>query len=211
MSDLAQIVRVNAERINALHKRINETVPHRTHSPADREAWSEACKAFHHAYPDLIFPGGVKCWTSLLARDPAEMEAALAFLEVDPWFFRSGYLKQIIWSRLKKSLLTQQQEDRLEIIAVSYLRRPTYREFWHMARYVRVRGSSRFWAEISELAKQSDEEKCIKAGWLLLAKRNIPVKNWIGSEFLRASYEHGYVPDLSLKAQLSKLVEPETW
>jgi hypothetical protein len=41
------------------------------------------------------------------------VETAIAFLEADPWFFRSGYEKQKIIQHLKRSPLTEPQRMRL--------------------------------------------------------------------------------------------------
>ena len=159
-----------------------------------------ACAQFRSQYPELMFPGGTARWEAFLSRDSAETETAIAFLESDPWFFRSGYMKQIIWRRLKRSSFSAAQQRGLEQVALTYLQKRVYQEFWEMVRFVRVRGSSEFWNLVAGLAAQN-----YRAKWLLLARMNYPVKNWVGRELARARYEAGYVPDLSLMSQCSLL------
>ena len=196
MEEPRSTIRSNAEVINRLNARIDETLRHRGQSEAKRREWEQACAAFHKAYPDLFFPGGSNGWGAFLARDPGMREAAIEFLEADPWFFRSGYLKQTIWTRLKQSLLSVEELQRLEAVALAYLAKQAYLEFWYMARYVRARGSAEFWSAIAQLAEHDQTDRGTKAGWLLLARSNYPVQNWLGREFLRARYESGYVPNI---------------
>ncbi len=199
MGDLAAEIRANAHEIVRLHSRIDETVRYRSRSSADREEWSRACAEFHQRFPDLIFPGGEERWEAFLRRDPDEVDPAIAFLDVDPWFFRSGYLKQIVWDRLKRTHLSPDQMARLEKVAESYLHKRAQREFWHMVRFFRVRGTETFWETITALAGVKSGDASLKAHWMLLARRNLPVRNWIGREFLRASYKPGYIPNLWLE------------
>src|SRR5881409_3639900 len=95
-----------AERdLNALHDRIYETLPFRSKSDVDRGKWREACTAFRaYRHPALEFwrpdvlekvRSGADGWRS----------DAILFLEVDPWFFRSGYLKQKLLRALKGAAL----------------------------------------------------------------------------------------------------------
>lgn len=196
MGDIAAQILANADEIVRLYKRIDETVRYRSRSSKDRDEWSNACGEFHRRFPELLFPGGEERWAAFLRRDPDEVDSAIAFLEVDPWFFRSGYLKQIMWDRLKGTYLKPDQMKRLEKVAERYLHKRVQREFWHMVRFFRVRGGEAFWATIAAIANEKSAEAGRKAHWMLLARRNVPVRNWIGREFLRASYQPGYIPNL---------------
>jgi hypothetical protein len=198
MADIAAQIRENTRELVRLNERIHETVRFRSRSEADRDEWGKACEEFHRRFDDLIFPGGSERWEAFLRRDPAEVNSAVAFLEVDPWFFRSGYLKQIIWDRLKRTYLNSEQMVRLERVAQAYLHKRVQREFWHMVRFFRVRGSVTFWELMGSLAKTKSGEVSLKAHWMLLAKQNVPVRNRIGREFLRTRYQSGYIPDLWL-------------
>ncbi|GLQ94194.1 hypothetical protein [Dyella acidisoli] len=196
MNDLAAEIRTNADAISRLWKRVYETLKHRGRSKKDREVWSSACEEFHRCFPMLFFPDGPERWAAFLNGDSSEINTVITFLEVDPWFFRSGYMKQTIWDKLKKLVLTSKDERRLEAVAARYLHKRAQREFWHMARYMRTRGSEAFWEAMEALASRHTDELGLKASWLVLAKRNLPVRNLIGYEFLRVKYESGYVPKL---------------
>ena len=47
------------------------------------------------------------------------VEAAIAFLEADPWFFRSGYEKQNIIRHLKRAQLSAAQRERLARVVLA--------------------------------------------------------------------------------------------
>jgi len=117
MSDdsLKQSILANAEEIRRLNARIGETLPGRT-----RE-WQQACEAFHANYDTLAFPGGYDgALERLKASDPATIDAALCFLEVRPFFFRSGYMFKDILRKVKRAALNRQQAERLDRIVIAY-------------------------------------------------------------------------------------------
>ena len=195
MKHASDSIRRSAVEIERLRGRVHELVVFRSRSPADRDAWAAACAQFHKAFEELSFPGGNAQWQGFVEGEAASFEVAVAFVEVDPQFFRSGYMKQYIWNRLKRASLTTDQERRLEDLALQYLSKPIRREFWHMVRYVRIRGSESFWKTISMLAAGSDVSLSTRAQWLMLARKNFPVRNWVGRELLRAKYQAGHVPN----------------
>lgn len=187
----------NAEELRRLYARIGETLPHRSTSAAARVAWESACREFHDRFDDLFFPGGEIAWSGFVRGDSAFVENALAFLEADPWSFRSGYHKQIVWRRLKTMSLSAEDHRRLEQVALSYLPKRVRWEFWHMAKYMRLRGGPEFWETVEKLATSAERTAgAIKATWLLLVRANAPVRRCIWRELLRAKYEPGYKPTL---------------
>ncbi len=184
-----------ANQIERLRARISELVVTRSRSASDRKAWELACAAFHQAFCELSFPGGENAWASLVAGGAAGIEAAVVFLESSPYFFRSGYMQQEAWHRLKRAPLTSRQERRLELVAIAHLSRPIRREFWSMVRYVRLRGTSALWADLRLMLNSDDRSLKTRAGWLLLARQDSPVKSWVDTELSRSQYRKGYVPD----------------
>jgi len=118
---LAELIRSNAEELRKLHARIKETVRFRHRSPEDLHAWETACRAFHSRYDALAFPGGYgDALERIAASDPAAVNAALCFLEVRPYFFRSGYMYKDILRKVKRAALGREQTDRLANIVAAY-------------------------------------------------------------------------------------------
>lgn len=109
------IIQENARRIAELHHRIQETFQRRDSSPEARAEWSRACAEFHARYDALAFPGGYAAGLEKLqAGDQHAIEAALAFLEVRPYFFRSQYIRTKLTRLLKHAPLTARQTTRFQ-------------------------------------------------------------------------------------------------
>lgn len=112
----------NAAEINRLNGRIHETLKRRGESEARRQEWSRACEEFHTNYNKLCIPGG---WDAgfldrILAGDPPTIEVALCFLEVRPYFFRSGYHWKTILQKCKRAPMSGQQAQRFAALLGKY-------------------------------------------------------------------------------------------
>jgi hypothetical protein len=116
-ADLKARIQRNAGEIVRLHERVHETVRHRDQDAEGREAWRRACAEFHEKYDALAFPGGYQnAAQRILAADGDAIEAALCFLELRPYFFRSGYMYQALLRKTKRAALSSAQADRLKAI-----------------------------------------------------------------------------------------------
>jgi hypothetical protein len=62
------------------------------------------------------------------------LETAIAFLEADPWFFRSGYEKQNIIRHLKRAQLDETQRMRLARVVLAAIDGRDRVEFRHFGR-----------------------------------------------------------------------------
>jgi len=122
MSDesLKQVILANADELRRLNARINETYQ-LLNKPDGARNWQQACEAFHSNYDRLAFPGGYDgALERLKMSDPATVDAALCFLEVRPFFFRSGYMFKDILRKVKRCAVNREQAERLERIVVAY-------------------------------------------------------------------------------------------
>jgi hypothetical protein len=109
--ELRSLIARNAAELHLLHTRVHETWRQRPGSPEHLAA----CSGFRDAYDALAFPGGLaEGLERLRTHDPEAVENAIKFLEVDPWFFRSGYIKEEILRRLKSAPLTSVMKLTLE-------------------------------------------------------------------------------------------------
>jgi hypothetical protein len=125
-----QLIASNAEEVNRLQATIHQTFAKRDRSEADWTAWENACALFHANYfPRLFYPGGATHLQALQQCEPGAIETAVDFLEVDPWYFRSGYIKEYLWRRIVRCPLTAQDVDRLHATALRYTTRCIQREF----------------------------------------------------------------------------------
>jgi hypothetical protein len=112
-------IRKNAIEIARLHSRINETVARRPESSERKREWEDACAEFHARYDKLAFPTGYKGGGALRRieyGDPEAVEVAICFLEVRPYFFRSGYMFKDILRTCRRAPLSPDQAARLRLI-----------------------------------------------------------------------------------------------
>ncbi|WP_257385619.1 hypothetical protein [Tahibacter caeni] len=196
MTEFVTLMRANLAEIDRLQRHVDETFASRDRSVAERQAWTDACRHFHARFDQLAFPGGASQWAAFLAGKSRGIDAAIAFLDVDPWFFRSGYTKETIWHRLKRVPLDASRAAALETIALAWLRRRVRREFWCMAACLRPRASASFWDSVAAFATPRHGSTGLRAHWLLLTRPGAPVRRWVNAELLRSRCEPGYVPDL---------------
>jgi hypothetical protein len=117
----AQIAQ-NAIEISRLHSRIHETYKRRDESEQALREWQNACDEFHARYGQLCLPGGwdERFFERILSGDGTAVELALCFLEVRPYFFRSGYLWKNILQKCKRAPMADEQAERFRTLLASY-------------------------------------------------------------------------------------------
>jgi hypothetical protein len=100
-----------------MNSRINETFALRDRSAEKYREWQRACEIFHSRYNELAFPDGYDgALDRLLAGNLDTVEAALCFLELRPYFFRSGYIFKEILLKAKRAPLSPEQQARLQSV-----------------------------------------------------------------------------------------------
>ena len=168
---MPSLLDVNAARLRELHDAIRETFRARDESAEARTRWSDACKRFHHEYDGLAFPGGLtKGLDRLRAHDPEAIEIAIQFLEVDPYFFRSGYIKTDLLRRLKRASLTKSQQQRLRNVILARISGPDRRELRHYCRLAAALATPAFRMELEAMATAADARTARHARWALAAR-----------------------------------------
>lgn len=160
-------IAANAAELRALHDSVWITFTRRARSPADRAAWELACRRFRENHDRLAFPGGLaRGMASLAAGDLTTIETSIRFLEADPWFFRSGYIKAEILRRLRRAELTPVQVARLRRVILARIAGRDTREFRWYCRLARTIADSEFLAEIERLHSSSVAAIARRAGWV---------------------------------------------
>jgi hypothetical protein len=114
---LKREILAGAQEVSRLHARIHETFKTRGNSSKDRDTWASACREFHARYNELAFPRGYEgAEARIVAGDSETIEAALCFLELRPYFFRSGYMYQSLLRKMKRAAVTKDQAERLQVV-----------------------------------------------------------------------------------------------
>ena len=107
------IIRRNAAEIVRLHRLVHETAAHKNDGAEAQLRWTNACSDFHTCYSELAFVNGVETARDRLrSGDQEAIEYALDFLEVRPYFFRSGYMFKDFLRVLRNCRLTAAQRSR---------------------------------------------------------------------------------------------------
>lgn len=127
-------ISADASRLRQLRDRIRESFRKQPHG----QEHHTACAQFHREYDSLAFPGGLKAGLDRLKqRDAEAVESAIQFLEIDPRFLYSGYIKEELLRRLKHCELTAQQQTRLARLIIRSMDHGGRREFRGYSRLVR--------------------------------------------------------------------------
>ncbi len=96
-----------------------------------------------------------------------DYEELIAFLERDPYTFRSGYCKEKILRRLKKVTLTDQQKTRLQAMLLVQVQKTPRREVREYCRLAIVLDQPELRRELELL----EERGGTWAGWMLATMR----------------------------------------
>lgn len=163
------VFEANAAELRELHAAIHATFTHRSESRQRWQAWEDACLKFHNSYDSLAFPGRLGQAMSLLAKnDLTTLEAAVRFLEANPWFFRSGYLKVEMIRHLRQAPLTPEQRIRLQQVIIARIEEmDTPREFRWYCRLAPYVSDSTFEQQVAHRAKSSASMVSKHAQWVL--------------------------------------------
>ena len=151
MQDYREIILREAGKIDSLHKRIHETYLMRN---SDHEGWSNACKDFHEYVSEIDWYLD-KIDSSRKIADLDMQEFAITFLELDPLFFRSGYIKAGLLKRLKRSDLGRGNRARLQSIVIDAVKNRPRREFREYCRLARAIKTDDFVYTISLIASSA--------------------------------------------------------
>lgn len=150
----------NAQIINEMHKNIATTFKKRDEN---KQAWQDACEKYHSLYDSLAFPGGLNQAMILLdKKDLSIVPIAITYLKADPYFHRSGYIKEKIANKLKKFTFNQEQIKDLQDFILDMLSKPSHREskeYWRLAITV---SDNNFLTRIQEIIKQSQDAIVLK-------------------------------------------------
>jgi hypothetical protein len=166
---MTNVIETNASKLRALHEAIRATRKRRNDGELEMLAWKEACQRFHNSYDALSFPGGLGNEALLLEKkDPTAIEMAVRFLEADPLFFRSGYIKAELLKHLRRVPVNEDQRKRLQGIILQRIEnKKTPREFRWYGRLAAVVTDREFEIRISEIAASSEGVKSTHARWVI--------------------------------------------
>jgi hypothetical protein len=153
-----------------VHAAFKEVVNRNDNSDPRTQRWLSAIEAFRAAFA-RVYPEPLK-QVEQGAKRASEIDTAdmLDFLEADPVFDRSGYMKEKLLTELKRRKLDRNELARLQAIILSIVQKPDHRrEFLHYCRAAANVDNERFRAELEALDRSDDADVARRANWVLAA------------------------------------------
>lgn len=116
-----------------IHAAFKEVVSRDDESDPKTRRWLDAIEAFGAVY-SRVYPEDIRL-VKQGALPASEVNTAdiLDFLEADPVFFRSGYMKEMLLGTLKKRTFDSRQVERVQTIILDVIRKSDRREFGLLA------------------------------------------------------------------------------
>jgi hypothetical protein len=159
---------IEAERIrNAQRRRIDEALVNRGENQDAFQVWRDACDEFHDTVLSTDYLWLDETQQLIRNGERSTIEDVLLFLEVDPWYFRSGYLKEMLIESLKQAPLTDQDKARIRQIIISVAAGKNRREFRRFCELAARVISEEFENTIEQLVAQQDHESKGKFSYIL--------------------------------------------
>ena len=147
--------------LNRLQRRVNESgeLRWRTGKAEDIERWEKAVRDWKEfsgfGYPEtkFYFFENQTFLAALSAGDADAKESAIKFLEFDPYYHRSGYIKSKLLVRLKHIKLTASEIKRLQkVVCNAIVSRQPKCEFKYYAGLLKNIGSPEFHLQLEALS-----------------------------------------------------------
>jgi hypothetical protein len=101
--------------------------------------------------------------------DPSRADMLIDFLEADPFYFRSGYLKGDLVRWLNRTPLSAKQNSRLRAVVLHVVATGWRREFRRYCGLARRLDGQEFRAALERLASSDHEGVRLRARWVLAA------------------------------------------
>lgn len=154
--------------MSALHQRVRETVVFREVGTKQWGAWRLACDELHSTKLATDFLWEDSFYQRLRAGERDAIEEAILFLEVDPWFFRSGYLKERLIRGLKACPRKKKDDMRLRNVIWNVANGRNRREFRNYCSLAAKVATEEF---MELLAKVSEAQDAAAKGKLSYLRR----------------------------------------
>ncbi|MBL9047303.1 MAG: hypothetical protein JNK34_08350 [Tabrizicola sp.] len=147
----------NLEReSNALHREVHRTFRLRDESKHKLKDWKRAAERFRTYRSDLD-PLIDRCRPS--AGEVTELylrEFMFDYVEVDPQFYRSGYILEKVLARIKKLKLTADEMFKVQTLLLNRIRTKALRNFRHICRVIPMIENRQLRETVAELAASDD-------------------------------------------------------
>jgi hypothetical protein len=152
-----------------IHVTFKEVVNRNDESDPRTQRWLKAIKTFEAAYA-RVYPEDLRLLEQG-AIPPSDVDTTdiLDFLEADPVFFRSGYMKESLLGELKRRILDRREVERLQAIILNVIRKPDRREFRRYCRVATTVDDQDFRKKLRDFEATDDADIRRRANWVSAA------------------------------------------
>lgn len=164
--------RVVNEAQAEVHAAFKEVVNRNDGSDPRTMRWLKAIKAFGAARSRVYLEDLRLVEQGALPASEVDTADILDFLEADPVFYGSGYIKEELLGALKKRSFQHHEVQRLQAIILGIVRKTDRREFRRYCRVATTVDDERFREELKALEVTDDPDLRRRSGWVLAALGN---------------------------------------
>ncbi len=156
-----------SDHINSIDSSLKSSSDRRALSRDAYVAWVDAASDLADAL-DLLYYDLEQAIERSDAGDSGASEYLVAFLEADPWCFRSGYMKGRVYECLRRAQVTDSIQVRLRVVLLNAVDAGYRREFRSSCRLARIVADAGLIAELRHrLTAASDSHVRRRALWML--------------------------------------------
>ena len=140
--------------------------------PADAHVWDvhrATAGRFYEAVEAAYPPGFWDDFQCLTRGEAKGMESAVRFLEADPYFFRSGYIKSRLIRCIKRPMLTPEYARRLQQVVLAVVEKRDDRDFRAFCRLAHKVGAPALREQLTQRLTNDDPNVRRRARWVLEA------------------------------------------
>jgi hypothetical protein len=173
MDKYRALIEKESNILAGLHRRVHATFKDRGRK---LEAWKKACSDFC-AYNSKMNPYIKEIYNESEYNTEDIKEFAITFLELDPMFFRSGYIKEEILRKIKRSKLNSKQVERLLYVLERAVENKGTREYRRYCRLAPSITNQKFLNYLNNVSKYGEGTRKSRAE-LMLTYIQQSAHNW---------------------------------
>ncbi len=158
-----------AERVNFANELLHKAYKlygRRAGKDKERIIWEHAASVFHKACTEAYPPQFFEAMQELKLGNDKGLETAVQFLEDDPWFFGSGYIKADLLKYICRMNVSPDFAMRLQNVVINAIELRDRREFRHYCRLARTIETIAFKDQVDTLCTAANESVRRRARWV---------------------------------------------
>ena len=153
----ARIIHETEAEMNRLHAACRAAAARQRSNAASRQEYRRAAEEFRNYQSPLWELWSAEAQRNIVDTSGPLRDAAILYLQISPRFFRSGYLRDLICTKLKQAeLQPQERKDTQEALLRSIVLRPSTGSFRYDCRLAIKVADSHFLQELRSLSGSSN-------------------------------------------------------